>query len=250
MHVASPQKINHSMVDLENIALFHETIKRVVERSPGLPGMATFYGPSGYGKTFSAVYGANKYNALYVELGESWTKKRFLQALLTELGLPVKGTIADLMDRVIEGLAVTGKPLIIDEFDHAIAKGYLESVREIHDKTGAAVVLIGEEKVPQKIKDESERFHNRILVHTAALPCSLDDAVELAAAICPNVRVGDDLLEKFVKVCHGRVRRIVINIESLRHEAALTTMEIWDLAAWGSRPFYTGNAPAQRKVGE
>ncbi len=63
---------------LKNVAAFSELISKVVNRNASLPGLACFYGPSGLGKTRSAIYGANRYRAAYVECGQLTTARSLL----------------------------------------------------------------------------------------------------------------------------------------------------------------------------
>jgi hypothetical protein len=72
---------------LQNVALCTQALKDAMERPLHLPGLVAFYGPSGWGKTVSATYASNKYRAYYVAAKESWTKKAFLEAILTEMGI-------------------------------------------------------------------------------------------------------------------------------------------------------------------
>ena len=72
---------------LKNVAAFSTLISKVVERKPHLPGMACFSGPSGYGKSRSAVFGASAYRAAYVECDQFTTAKSLLTLVLKELGL-------------------------------------------------------------------------------------------------------------------------------------------------------------------
>lgn len=238
--------VNATIAPLNNVALFNELVERVVNRPRHLPGMASFHGFSGYGKTFSATYAANKYRAYYVEVGESWTKAKFCRALLTELGADTRGTIADMVDRIIEHLVINERPVIIDEFDHVVARRYHETIREIHDKTGAPIILIGEELLPNKLATTSERFHNRMLDWVPAQPADADDARALARLYCPGLEIADDLLELITRRSEGRVRRICVNLERVRETAGLEGLERIDLATWGDRPLFSGKPPARR----
>lgn len=230
---------------LTNVALFLELAQRVAARHRQLPGMAVWYGPSGYGKTKSATYGANAVRAHYIECGSTWTQAKFTRALATELGIPAQGTVADLVERVIVSLKISRRPLIIDEFDHVVSRKYVELVREIHDQSGAAIILIGEEMLPHKLKTW-ERFHNRVLDWQPAQPCGGDDARRLAAMYAPGVSIADDLLAKIVAASGGRPRRIAVNLDRLRETAALEGWKAVDAATWGARPLFSGEPPARR----
>jgi len=237
--------VSGTIAPLRNVALFSELLDRVVGRRRHLPGMGTFHGPSGYGKTFSATYGAHLHRALYVEVGESWTKATFCRALLTELGVPPRGTIADMVATVIAHLVDLERPLIIDEADKVVDRGYIETIREIHDRSGAAIVLIGEELLPNKLL-RYERAHNRILDWVPAQPAGADDVAALAGLYTPEIEVRPDLAEHLARRSDGRVRRIVVNLERVREVAALEGLESVGLKEWGDRPLWTGQPPTRR----
>lgn len=236
----------NTIAPLRNVGLFMELVERVQSRPAHLPGMATFHGFSGYGKTFSATLAANTHRALYVEVGSTWTRKRFLEALLTELGQPARGTIADMADLVITSLAQEGRPLIIDEFDHVVARGYVELVREIHDKSCSAIVLIGEELLPSKLV-KYERVHNRMLDWMPAAPADLEDVRHLVKLYAPEVTMADDLLGRIAEAATGRVRRACVSIERVREMARTGGLAEVDLGSWGDRPLFLGLPPARRE---
>lgn len=247
---ASSPTVNMSgtFAPLRNVVLFDELLDRVVSRRRHLPGMGTFHGFSGLGKTFSATYGAQRHRALYVEVGESWTKVKFCKALLTELGVPARGTAADMIDVIIAHLVELERPLIVDEFDHVVRRGYVETIREIHDKSGAPIVLIGEELLPTKLLPW-ERFHNRILDWVPAQPTTAEDVAVLARLYVPGVQIGADLLDHINKRSDGRVRRVIVNLERVREAALLDGLERVDVAVWGDRPLFSGLPPQARRVG-
>lgn len=233
---------------LRNMALFNELVERVIGRSSHLPGMACFYGHSGYGKTVSAVWAANKSRAYYVELGETWTRKTLCQKVLCELGLGSlnQGSLPDLVSAIVDRLAEErDRPLIIDEADFLAKKGMIDLVREIHDKSQAPVILIGEELLPVKLQ-KFERAHNRMLDWVAAVPCDLNDARHLARLYSPGVEIGEDLVAAILKASDGRARRIAVNIDRARERAQLEGKKRIGLAEWGSEAFFTGEPPRRR----
>jgi len=238
---------NATIAPLQNVLLFTELVRRVVNRPAHLPGMATFHGYSGYGKTFAATYAANKFTARYIEIGESWTKKKMCAAILTELGVQTQArTIADQVDQIIEALVIDGVPLIIDEADYLVSRGLINLVREIHDKSGAPIILIGEEGLPGAIK-KWERVHNRMLDWVPAQPATLDDARHLAGLYCPGLEIGDELLAQAVEAASGRARRICVSLERIREAAATSGHKSMGVEQWQDRQFFRGQPPARRK---
>ncbi|WP_041794062.1 AAA family ATPase [Pararhodospirillum photometricum] len=237
-----------TIAPLTNVALFGSVVTRIVDRQRHLPGIGLFYGFSGYGKTFAARYAANKHRAYYLEVGESWTKAKFLRALLAELGRQPRGTAADMVEQAIEALALNCRPVIVDECDHVIRRGYLETLREVHDKSGSPFALIGEELSPSLIAQRSERFHNRILVSEAAQPMGADDAAVLARLYHPGLTLTPDLLDVLVRASGGRARRVAVNLQKVADEAAVQGWTRVDAALWGGRELYTGAVPGRRRA--
>ncbi len=231
---------------LTNIALFTGMMDRLMNRPAHLPGLGVFYGFSGYGKTRAAIQGAIKYRCLYVECGESWTKARFLRAVLGELGMPTKGTAATLVERAAESMGKSRVPLIIDEADHIVRRGYIETIREIADASKSAIALIGEEMLPHMIEQRSERTHNRVLAWEPAQPASLDDAQIAAGIFYPHLTFAPDLIAAIVAASGARIRRIMVNLDLAATTAATEGWPDITVERWGNRPWYTGQAPARR----
>jgi len=228
---------------LKNVAACMATMGRLMDRGPGRPGLGVFYGHSGFGKTYSAIYVQNKTRAARVEVGDSWSRKVLLEKMCLELNVEPKGTIAQLVDRVVETLVDDDRPLIIDEADKLCDKHMIEMVRQIQEESGAPVLLLGEEKLPAKLA-EVERVHNRVLVWEPAQPCDLEDARALARLLSP-IEIADDLLERIRRESQGRARRIVVNLDLVVEAARNAGLKSMAASDFGGA-FYTGAAPRPR----
>tara|TARA_B100000700_G_scaffold331223_1_gene462409 strand:- start:1260 stop:2006 length:747 start_codon:yes stop_codon:yes gene_type:complete len=230
---------------LQNVALCNGALERALHRPAHLPGLVAFYGPSGWGKSTAAAYCANRHRAYYVECKSSWTKKALLSAILTEMGIAPAKTLYEMADQISEQLVLSQRPLIIDEMDHIVTKKAVEVIRDIYEGSNAAILLIGEELLPAKLR-EWERFHNRMLSWVPAQPCDLDDSQALARMYCREVRIGDDLMARIQDISRGAARRICVNLENVRQAGLANGLDYMDLAAWGDRPLYSGEAPKRR----
>ncbi|MAP35673.1 MAG: DNA transposition protein [Halomonas sp.] len=230
---------------LQNVALCNMAMERALNRPAHLPGMVAFYGPSGWGKSTAAAYVANKHRAYYVECKSTWTKKFLLLSVLTEMGIAPAKTIPEMTAQISEQLVLSQRPLIIDEMDHIVTKKAVEVIRDIYEGSNAAILLIGEENMPAKLR-EWERFHNRMLSWTPAQPCDLDDTRALAEMYCRDVSIADDLLSRVLEVSRGAARRICVNIEHIRQETLVLGDSHMDATTWGQRTLYSGEAPKRR----
>ena len=241
-------KTTNLCLPLKNVMLFAELVDRVQNRPRHLPGMACFYGPSGYGKSRSAAFGAHRAGAFYVEMDESFTKRTLCQKICIELGLgnAVKSSLPDLVGIITDRLAETGdRPLIIDEADFLIKKGMVDIVRALHDKSQAPIILIGEELLPSKLQG-FERTHNRMLDWVAAQPCDLADAALIADKMSDGIEITDDLVEAIAKASDGRVRRVMVNLEQVVTFGRTIARKKLTLKDWGERPLFTGEPPKRR----
>lgn len=139
---------------------------------------------------------------------------------------------------------------MLDEFDYAATRDVMiELVRDIYEGSQSSLLLVGEERLPHKLK-RHERFHGRVLSWLPAAPVSHDDARRLADSYCPDIRVADDLLAQLVALAHGSVRRVSVNLVNVYDTALVEGWDEVDRAQWGERPLYTGDAPRRRGRGE
>lgn len=238
------ENVNRGLAAVENVARFLTLVETLRSRGPHLPGLGVFHGPSGYGKTYAAIYGQNMTRALRLEIGDSWTRKKFLENLLREAGIePGRMSIADLTEQAIIALADDfDRPLIIDEADKLVDKGMIELVREIHEHSQVPVILIGEELLPKKL-EQVERVHNRVLEWVPAEPCSFSDTQVLADLFCPKLSLSEELIALINEKSGGRARRIVVNLNKIsEHALRENSLELTD-QSFDANWFYTGNAP-------
>ncbi len=233
---------------LTNVVLFTQLMDRLNRRTDKLPGIGVFYGFSGLGKSESAVYGANKHQAYYVEMGESWTRKKLLDEILKQLSRQMNGTIADKVDEVVRLLSRDNKPLIIDEADFAFNKGFHEIIREIHDKSHTPIILLGEERLPERIS-QFERFDNRVLEWVPAQPCNESDTQKLKEIYAPDVDIAPDLMTEIMEKNEGLARRMAVNFSMVQEISYNEGLEGFDLKSWkaAGHTLNTGKAPARRK---
>lgn len=219
---------------LKNIAAFTTLVERMVSRDPDLPGLACFYGPSGWGKTKSAIYGAVRSQAAYIECGQYTSARSLLRNLLTELGeARPRGSIEEMKAQVIlRMVAAPQRPVIVDEAHFVARQRFCDLLREMSDKSGAPVIMIGEETLPGHIA-QFERVHNRVLEWLPAQPCDADDFALLAAHRCRDVRIAPDLAEAILTLTKGNTRRIVVNLDRVVEAARAAGAREIDLDTFG-----------------
>lgn len=224
---------------LKNVILFGELMDRLIATPPHIPPLGVFYGFSGYGKTRSSIFTANIHQALYLEVGASWTIKQFCKHLCIELGIVPQSSTTEMVQDIIDVLQHNRKPLIIDEFDHIARLGVrsINIVREILDKASSPIILIGEHMLPTKLK-RWERFDNRVRSWVAARPSDNEDTQKLAEFYAPDIEIEGALLEELCNKAGGITRRICIGIESMKEFAYTTGTNTVTVQNWGDKVFF------------
>ncbi len=237
----------NNVAPLRNVSALSALIERVAGRDFGLPGMACFYGPSGYGKSIAATWCANRFDARLVQVKSSWTSRKLCEAILLEMGIKPRGSIADMIDAISERLGVLNSPLIIDEADHLAKHGMIEHVRDIYEGCQVPVILIGEELLPQVLQ-RWERVHGRMYDWVQAQEGTRSDVDLLANLYARGIEIESPLKDAVAKYSRGSVRRICVNLALVREHALTQGTTKVTVASWGGRPFFSGIAPEARRV--
>lgn len=233
------------IVALTNVGLLGGAMQRAQARPAGLPGLVVMYGPSGLGKSVAAAFAANQHRAYYVECRDTWSKKAFLLAVLKEMAIAPGRTLSEMMDQIAEQLSRSMRPLIVDDVQYMLDKAIANVLTDLYNASQGTIVLIGEERVPASLS-KLERLHNRVMEWVPAQPASVEDLAELARASYPKLNIGEDLLDDLCRATRGCLRRAAVNLYKVQSEAAANMWDRVDMATWGKRGWFTGEAPSRR----
>lgn len=237
----------NSFAPLGNVVAMVELVMRLQNRTPGLPGMATYYGKSGLGKTTAAIWAGHKFKAHHVELKSRWTPKHFCEKVMEEIGLDIgrRMTVSRMIDAIADHLGQTRRPLLIDEADYLLRHDMVEIARDFYEGSGVPVILIGEEHLPKKL-EQWERVHGRMLDWVGAQPGTLDDVDSLAPLYAPGIEIGPDLKAAILQASSNSIRRISSNLAKVKEFAATGGLTQVGLQEWGATPFTQASAPNGR----
>ena len=239
----------NSVAPLANVARLTQLIERCQTRAFGLPGMGCFFGRAGLGKTSAATYASNsRHRAVHVEVMPIGGVKTLLGMIVAELGMKPKPTAAAMFEQAAQELAISGRPLIIDEADKILHETPIEIVRRLHDVSGVPVILMGEEGLPQMLQ-RWERVHSRMLSWVGAELATSADVDHLAKIYAGKVTLGADLKAALLAASNGSIRNVSTNLSHVSEHAATHGLHKIDLSDWGQRAFHTGVAPVPRTLG-
>ncbi|AUC54268.1 transposition protein [Sagittula sp. P11] len=236
-----------SIAPLRNVAALMGHTERLITRTRGLPGLGVFHGKSGSGKSTAVIVVANEFQAHVVQMKQAWTKAYLVEKVAEEMGAtPRKKTTPYYIDAIAEHLAITDRPLIIDDAQYMLRGNMIELVRDIYESSLAPIVLVGEANLPHGLT-KWENIHNRVLDWQETVDCNLADASKLADIYCPGVDIAPDLMQAIVDASSGAIRRVATNLDKVKELARRSGKKKADLALWGDQPFFTGAPPVTRK---
>ncbi|MBN8294707.1 ATP-binding protein [Rhodobacter sp. NTK016B] len=236
-----------NVAPLRNVMLLNALINRVQNRDYDLPGLACFFGPSGYGKTKAAVWNAQETRAYWVEVKSTWSRKKFAEMILRSMGIAPARTIGDMVEQIGDQLSRSERPLLIDEADLVAKDGMIGVIRDIYESSQGTVILIGEENLPQTLR-KWERVHNRMLDWVAAQPADIREVGLLARMKCPGIEIEPDVQQLVLQKSQARARRIVVNLRQIAEYSLSTGAKRITLAEAKKITFFSGEAPTPRRM--
>lgn len=236
------------IAQLGNVMAFTTQVQEMIKAPIGQERMACFYGPSGWGKTTAVSAAQIIYNVIAIEVIENTSKLDVLDQITTQLQLKCRRDVASRIRAVAQYMERTERPLVIDDAQYLIKRGMIGIARDIYNTAGGLVpvILVGEEKLPQSLTG-FENIHNRIANWTGAEPCSVKDGEKLAKIYAADVEVSEDLLNEIVMRADGSIRRVSTMLGAAREIAQSRGTNKVTLADWGTRPFFDGQPPIERK---
>ena len=162
------------IIETEAMTRFDAAVDAVVTAGRGLSGFVLAYGQAGRGKSVAADRYHFQRGGAYVRVWQGWSQTAFLQRLLFE----VRGKNMDMprhtgnrcKEMIVELLDENRMPIFVDEADR-LKIDRIEDLRDIHEMTGAPIVLIGEEGI-FGLLSERRRIWSRVAHEVAFGPIS------------------------------------------------------------------------------
>lgn len=217
---------------VKNVRALHEASTRLLAAQGSDERMALIYGKPGLGKSVSAAWLANQQKrAAIIRCRAIYTAAGLLEDLCAALGVPQHNSNKKTVDRIVTRLGETETALFVDEADYLVRKrDLIETLRDIHDAAFVPVVLIGEDKMPEKIA-HIDRLADRMVERVHFVPLELEDAQLIADKLC-EVTIKPDLVELLNRETRG-VARLYKNrlrdLEQLARARDLKSLSLADL---------------------
>lgn len=239
--------MKYSIVPVKNVSRLKDAADHLTHRAIGMPGIGLVWGETGAGKTTAATWLFNRTNGVYVRALSLWTPSAMLGSIARELDLHVGGSCAAMVEAIVERLAMTGRPLFVDEADYLIEKKNLvETLRDIHDLSTVPLILIGMGDIKSKL-GRRPQLQGRIAQEVHFGAAELDDAHALAARLLEGVHVDDDLVEWLHAESKGSIRNLVVGLARIEQEAQAQGLAQIGIEEWpAGKGLFTGHDAGSR----
>ncbi len=221
----------------KNVAQATGIFTSLLQRSPAVPGFGLIDGRPGLGKTFATIKLLNSVeNGVYIRAVALDSAATFLDRLLKELSVRdrPRAKMAR-FEKVLEALNDYPRVVFIDEADYYMDKPeLLETLRDIHDMTGIAIILVGMDKIARKIS-KLPQLDSRISQRYEFQPADLEDMQIMVKELFEHgISVGDSLLRKVINETHGNYRLAAIALENIERKAKVDGIKHIDVAEYGN----------------
>jgi DNA transposition AAA+ family ATPase len=191
-------------IETARVMAFREAANVVADTVKGQPGLMMAWGYAGRGKTMCArEYAVRTADAVYVRVYEGWTPRGMLARICRELNGMNPARVELAKQVIIEELDSRPRVLLIDEADR-LNTGNIEHLRDIHDETGAAIVLIGEPSLYGRLKTR-RRVWERVTRSVEFGPVTDEDVVVFGVRAC-DLKIEAAAAGYLVKRCQGSFR--------------------------------------------
>jgi len=165
-------------IETENVSRFRKAVSLLEDMEKGQPGFMVAYGRAGRGKTFAAQNYFAEHGGIYIQVWQGWTQTAFLQQLCFEVNGTRPRSSNACKIRIVEELSKEKRTIFVDEADR-LHIHRLEDLRDIHEATGAPVVLIGEEELLGMVSSQ-RRLWSRVTQEVKFGPVSGTDIISFA----------------------------------------------------------------------
>lgn len=145
--------MKNSLIKTRNVKRFISLMDNLQKAPSNVSKMALVYGAFGLGKSQTIMWWVTNNDAIYVRCNHNISPRWLLSEIVKELDEVPCYTSQRLFEQIEEKLKYNPKILVVDEIDYLFSnKHTIETLRDIHDKLGIPVLLVGMELADKKLQ--------------------------------------------------------------------------------------------------
>ncbi|MBN2534460.1 MAG: AAA family ATPase, partial [Spirochaetales bacterium] len=188
--------------------------------------IAVIIGDAGTGKTTALKqYQAESHSAYLIEVDPSFTKNVLITDIARAIGIESKGTMNQIVSRIISALYNRDAVIIIDEADY-LSDTALELIRRISDKSRTGVVLVGLPRLEYKLRNlrnDHEQLTSRVGVMLKVNHMTKNDAKKILTTIWEDI--SKEAINTFSAIAKGSVRTLSKLIERVHRVITINNLK-------------------------
>lgn len=171
--------MKNSLIKTRNVKRFISLMDNLQKTPSNVAKMALVYGSFGLGKSQTIMWWVTNNDAIYVRCNHNISPRWLLSEIVKELDEVPCYTSQRLFEQIEEKLKYNPKILVVDEIDYLFSnKHTIETLRDIHDKLGIPVLLVGMELADKKLQKYGH-INDRIFAKLKFEKLSNDDFKEI-----------------------------------------------------------------------
>lgn len=216
--------MNKRFVMTKNVKRFVELMDTLKTAPPNLPKMALVYGDFGLGKSQTIMWWVTNNDAIYVRCNHKMSARWLLSEIVEELDEIPCYQSSHLFKQIEDKLKFNPKIIIIDEIDFLLNNASaIEVVRDIHDKIGVPIVLVGMGLAEQKLK-RHKHIYDRLLGKLKFETFHKNDVLKIIKELS-EVEFTDDAMD-FVSKQFTQFRQLVKLINKIENIAKMNNFDL------------------------
>lgn len=155
--------MKNKFIITKNVKKFVDLMDTLKNTPSNLPKIALVYGEFGLGKSQTIMWWVTNNDAIYVRCNHKMSPRWLLSEIVEELDEIPCYQSAHLFKQIEDKIKFNPKILVIDEIDFLLNNASaIEVVRDLHDKIGIPIVLVGMGLAEQKLK-RFKHIYDRLL---------------------------------------------------------------------------------------
>lgn len=199
--------MKNSLIKTRNVKRFISLMDNLQKAPSNVSKMALVYGAFGLGKSQTIMWWVTNNDAIYVRCNHNISPRWLLSEIVKELDEVPCYTSQRLFEQIEEKLKYNPKILVVDEIDYLFSnKHTIETLRDIHDKLGIPILLVGMELADKKLQKYGH-INDRIFAKLKFEKLSKEDFREIIETLS-EVKFSDNAI-KYITNRNLQFRQIV-----------------------------------------
>ena len=213
--------MNKVFVKTKNVKNFVSLMEEATQLPNNIPKIILVYGEYGLGKSETIKWWTFKNDCIYVRANQGMTSRWLLSEIAEELGEEPFWHIQDTFNLVEQKLKQNPKPLIIDEVDYLVNNNVIEVLRDLHDRTGCPMILVGMVNIDKKLS-RYPHLKDRIYKSFKFESYDKQDIKQILSELS-EIPITDDGFE-YLATRHNQFRQIVKLINKIEKFAIINDL--------------------------